>query len=67
MEHGRLQTMSNANAEPKPSYYELTVEELEKATGGSKATGGASREGLRPQISDITITKLMDSSSPGLF
>ena len=58
------QTMSNVNAEPKPSYYELSEEELDKATGGGKATGGALREGSHPSISEITITKTFNVASP---
>jgi hypothetical protein len=32
------QTMSSIKAEPKPSYYELNEEKLEKATGGVVVT-----------------------------
>jgi len=46
--------MININAEPKPSY-ELTEEELDKATGG--------RGDHEPLISQIVITKDADSQS----
>ena len=33
----REQTMSNVNAEPKPSYYELNEEELDRVSGSGEA------------------------------
>jgi hypothetical protein len=48
------QTMSNANAEPKPSYYELTAEELEKATGGI----------TNPKVFDMASPGLLRESTP---
>lgn len=55
----REQTMSNVNAEPKPSYYELNEEELEKATGGSQPPS-------KCHFSDLSVSKLANAASPGL-
>ena len=33
----REQTISNVNAEPKPSYYELNEEELDRVSGSGEA------------------------------
>ena len=46
--------MSNLNAEPKPSYYELTAEELERVTGGITNT----------KVFDMTSPGLLRESTP---
>jgi hypothetical protein len=63
--------MSYVNAEPKPSYYELSEEELDIVSGGifgaisgmiNRVSGGS---GAKP-ISEITISKVFDEASTGL-
>jgi hypothetical protein len=50
----REQTMSNVYAEPKPSYYELNEEELERVAGGDLHIG----VGVRSLFGDASATSV---------
>jgi hypothetical protein len=62
------ETKKIERSEPETSATELPEQDLNKVAGGIVAANPAqARESTTPTVSEIVITKHVDSSSPNLF